>query len=230
MIVADLEDEPETRARFLREATVTANLEHANIVRVVDAGEDAGRLFIAMELLSGLPLRTYLRAHPALPTSDRLNLIRGLCAGLQIAHHHQVVHRDVNPGNLFITDNGTLKILDFGLARLHTSTLTANGQVVGTLDFMAPEQAQGQKADHRADIFSAAAVSSLVLTGHSPFARGDIGSTMNALLNEPPDFGTLRPSEAIVRVLEHGLAKHPEARYQSITELGDALADAAARR
>ena len=69
-----------------------------------------------------------------------------------------------------------------------------------------------------------------MLTGHSPFARGDIGSTMNALLNEPPDFGTLRPSDAIVRVLEHGLAKHPEARYQSITEFGDALADAAIGR
>lgn len=225
MIVSDLQDEPETRARFVREASVTAGFAHPNIVRLLDAGEDNGRPYIAMELLSGLRLREHLQRHPDLPLAARLALIRGLCAGLQAAHDRQVVHRDVTPGNLFVTTDGVLKILDFGLARLHASTLTANGQVVGTLDFMAPEQAQGLKADHRADIFSAAAVSALMLTGRSPFARGNIAATMEALLNQPPDLGTGEIAAPIARVLEQGLAKSPDGRYPSVTAFGDALAN-----
>lgn len=227
MIAADLEDEPETRARFLREAAVTADLQHPNVVRVIEAGEESGRLYIAMELLEGASLRQHLRLSPDLPLEARLRLIQGLCAGLQVAHDRQVVHRDIAPGNLFVTGDGTLKILDFGLARLHSSTLTASGQIVGTLGFMAPEQARGDRVDHRTDLFSAAAVSAFILTGCEPFARGNIASTMEALLNEPPALGDNRVTPAVRMVIERGVAKSPAERYGSMNEFGEALMNAA---
>lgn len=222
MIVADLEDERETRERFLREATVTASLAHPNIVRVLDVGDDRGRPFIAMERLTGCRLDEYLRRIPARALAETLALMIALCDGLQAAHDRDIVHRDIKPGNLFVTDGGILKILDFGLARLQASTLTASGQIVGTPDFMAPEQAEGHRADHRADIFSAAAVSYLMIAGHSPFARSNLRETLNALLN-----GTPAPFEApdpLKRVLLKGMARRPDDRYQSAAAMRHDLA------
>ena len=220
MIVADLEDEKETRERFYREAKVTAQLFHPNIVTVLDVGEDQGHPYIVMELLDGWPLGEYLSGETSRPLATNLDLIRQLYAGLQAAHACDVVHRDIKPSNLFVQRNGSLKILDFGLARLHASTLTAMGQIVGTPDFMSPEQAGGEKVDARSDIFSAAAVSYLILTGRPPFTGPDLRRTLDALLGEDPAPMTDAEAPASVReVLNKGLAKDPARRYQNSAEM-----------
>lgn len=220
LIAADLQDEPETRERFFREATVTAGLQHPSVVKVIEAGEDGGRPFIAMELLDGLPLGAYLRTEAARPLAMKLSLMIQLCSGLQAAHAQGIVHRDIKPSNLFVAPDGCLKILDFGLARLQTSTLTASGQIVGTPDFMSPEQAAGRQVDARSDIFSAAAVGYLILTGRSPFALADLRKTLHALLNEdaPPMTEAEAPA-ALSRVLYKALAKDPDGRYQSCSAM-----------
>jgi eukaryotic-like serine/threonine-protein kinase len=223
MIVADLEDEPETRERFYREAKVTAQLRHPNIVAVLHVGEDRGHPFIVMELLDGWALGDYLNRDPARPLAVKIDLIAQLCAGLQAAHDHGVVHRDIKPSNLFVQRDGVLKILDFGLARLQASTLTASGQIVGTPDFMSPEQAIGQQVDARSDIFSASAVAYLILTGRAPFTGPHLRRTLDALLNEDPPPPTEAEAPAPLRaVLSRGLAKDPALRYQSCADmLGD---------
>jgi eukaryotic-like serine/threonine-protein kinase len=220
MIVADLEDEKETRERFYREAKVTSQLLHPNIVTMLDVGEDQGHPYIVMELLDGWPLGEYLSREPSRPLATNLDLIKQLCAGLQAAHEHGVVHRDIKPSNLFVQRDGGLKILDFGLARLHASTLTAMGQIVGTPDFMSPEQAAGEKVDARSDIFSAAAVGYLILTGRPPFSGPDLRRTLNALLFEDAAPMTDAEAPAPLRdVLTKGLAKDPARRYQSSAEM-----------
>jgi eukaryotic-like serine/threonine-protein kinase len=224
-LALDHKDEPETRERFLREARVTADLRHRHIVSVLDMGEAEGRPFIAMELLAGQPLGEYLRGGGAASLDAKLDLMEQLCLGLQAAHDRGVVHRDVKPGNLFVTTDGCLKILDFGLARLQTSTLTANGQIVGTPDFMSPEQALGRRVDHRSDVFSAAAVSYYTVTGRAPFTGRNLRQTLNALIEEPPAPIVDRAiPRRLSRMLVKGLAKAPEQRYE---RCADMLADLA---
>lgn len=220
VLAADLEDEPETRERFYREARIMTQLTHANIVRVLDVGEDHGKPFIAMELLIGLSLGEYLRAHPALSVASRVNLIVQLYAGLEAAHAQGAVHRDVKPGNIIVQHDGCLKILDFGLARLQASTLTASGVVVGSPGYMSPEQAEGLRVDRRSDIFSAAAVGYLILSGRAPFEAKTLPMALHAVMHQAP----LRLSAAeapgdLARVLARALEKSPDARYQTCAEV-----------
>ena len=220
VLAADLQDEPETRERFYREARILTELTHPNIVRVLDIGEEQGRPFIAMELLDGLGLADHLRAHPDLPLSRRIDLIEQLYAGLDAAHAQGTVHRDVKPANLIVQADGRLKIFDFGLARLHESTLTANGAVVGSPGYMSPEQVEGRRVDQRSDIFSAAAVGYLILSGRAPFEARNLPLVLDAVLNEAP--AALSNAEApapLAHVLLKALEKLPEARYQSCAEL-----------
>lgn len=223
VLATDLEDEPETRERFYREASIMTRLSHPNIVQVLEVGDDQGRPFIAMELLQGLPLADHLRAHPDLTLRDRLALIVQLYAGLEAAHALGAVHRDIKPRNIFVLADGRLKILDFGLARLTSSTLTASGVVVGSPGYMSPEQAEGRRVDQRSDIFSAAAVAYRILAGRAPFEAKTLPLVLDAILNEPPP--PLTPEQApdlLVRVLWKALEKSPEARYQAAADvLGD---------
>ncbi len=220
MIATDLQDEPETRERFLREAQVTAGLQHPNIVKVLEVGQASGCPFIAMELLDGVPLPAHLNTNRGAPLTAKVGLMLQLCDGLQAAHDRGIVHRDIKPSNLFVERDGTLKILDFGLARLQASTLTASGQIVGTPDFMSPEQAAGRQVDARSDVFSAAAVSYLILTGRSPFASNDLRKTLNALLNEDPaPIAGFEAPAALSRVLYKSLAKDPRHRHQRCSTL-----------
>jgi serine/threonine protein kinase len=220
VLARDLEDEPETRERFYREAQIMAQLAHPNIVRVLDVGEDHGKPFIAMELLEGLPLADYLRANPALPLTARVDLMLQLYSGLEAAHAQGAVHRDVKPGNLIIQSDGLLKILDFGLARLKSSTLTASGVVVGSPGYMSPEQARGLRVDQRSDIFSAAAVGYLILTGRAPFEAKSLPLALDAILNDAPAaLSTAEAPELLARVLLKALEKSPDARYQSCAEI-----------
>ena len=168
-----------------------------------------------MELLRGRSLRDYLRLEAPPTLAARLDLIVQLYEGLAAAHEQGVVHRDIKPSNLFVQDDGGLKILDFGLARLQTSTLTASGQIVGTPDFMSPEQAEGQRVDARSDIFSAAAVSYLILSGRSPFARRNLPQTLIALVqaDAEPLNGNEAPAE-LQAIVAKGLSRSVNDRYQ----------------
>jgi len=223
VIASDLEDEPETRERFYREARITAQLRHPNIVQVLEVGQDQGRPFIAMELLEGLSLDEHLRNRPDLSLEARLDLIIQLCTGLEVAHAEGVVHRDVKPTNIMVQSDGRLKILDFGLARLHTSTLTANGAVVGSSGYMSPEQAEGRRVDERSDIFSAAAVGYLILSGRAPFGARNLPLALHAILHEAPaPLASSEAPEPLARVLFKALEKSPHVRYQTC---GTFLAD-----
>jgi eukaryotic-like serine/threonine-protein kinase len=219
-IAAEMLDEPETRERFHREARITAGLRHPNIVSVLDVGEDAGRPYIVMELLKGLALGDYLQANAPLDLRALLDLITQLYQGLQAAHAHTAVHRDVKPSNCFVQDDGVLKIVDFGLARMHSSTLTGSGTVVGTPAYMSPEQAEGRQVDERSDIFSAAAVGYFMLTGRAPFTAPDLPRTLLALLSDEPAPITETPvPEELRRVLSRAFAKSPDDRYQHCAEV-----------
>ena len=220
VLATDMAEEPETRERFYREARITSQLIHRNIVTLLDVGEDSGRPFLVMERLHGKPLDVYLRDHADIPLETKVELITQLFQGLQAAHARDIVHRDIKPGNLFVQQDGVLKILDFGLARLHASTLTASGMVVGTPGFMSPEQAEGLRVDARSDIFSASSVCYLILTGRAPFSAPDLPRTLQALLHEdPPEIAAGSMPSSLVRFLLKGLAKDLSRRYQSCSEI-----------
>ncbi len=220
VMMADLEEEPETRERFYREARITGQLLHRNIVTVFDLGDDHGRPYIVMELLSGVGLAEYLRRPEAQPIDAKIDLMMQICDGLRMAHRRGVIHRDVKPSNVFIQVDGSLKLLDFGVARLATSNLTASGFLVGTPDYMSPEQAEGRQVDARSDVFSAAGVFYYMLSGRAPFASPDLPRVLHGVLHDdPPPLGDHEAPEALRRVLQKALAKQPDARYQSCDEM-----------
>lgn len=220
LMLAAFEEDNELRERFYREARVTGQLAHRNIVTIFDLGEHSGRPFIVMELLEGLPLNEYLRTE-AVPSLDtKLDLMIQVCDGLQNAHQAGIVHRDIKPSNLFVVHDGTLKVLDFGVARLSASNLTAAGMLLGTPEYMSPEQARGQKMDARADVFSAAGVFYFMLAGRPPFGTRDLRAVLHAIINEePPALTDDQAPEALRQVLAKGLAKNSQRRYQRCADM-----------
>ncbi|MBI4822332.1 MAG: serine/threonine protein kinase [Deltaproteobacteria bacterium] len=172
--------------RFLREAQILKSLEHPDIVRVYDFGRDQQRAWFSMELLSGTELTNVIH-DPDLSLVDRLVILIRSARALQHAHEAKVIHRDIKPSNIFVTSEGGVRVLDFGVARLPTSTLTATGFVVGTPRYMAPEQSQGDKADARADVFSLGIVAYELLSGSPPWnVNGlDAMQTMVAIASAP---------------------------------------------
>jgi serine/threonine protein kinase len=220
LLLGDLEEEPEIRERFLREARITGQLAHRNVVTLYDLGEEHGRMFIVMELLNGLPLTEFLQTPAGRTLDGKLDVMIQVCAGLQSAHSRGVIHRDVKPSNLFILHDGTVKILDFGVARLASSNLTASGFLIGTPEYMSPEQTQGRTVDQRSDIFSAGAVFYFMLTGRSAFASKDLRQMLNAIINEQPTPLTDADApEAVRRIVMKALAKSPAERYQHCADL-----------
>lgn len=216
VVVGDLEGDAETRARFFREADAIATLSHRNVVSVLESGEERGRLYIAMELLRGGTLTECLKRSPALDFESRLDVMLQVGHGLIAAHNHGVYHRDIKPANLFVCDDGSVKILDFGVARLAGSSMTITGYILGTPDFMSPEQARGGDVDDRSDIFSAAAVFYLMLTGRKPFAAPDLPAVLHNVLRVDPL--PIRESEApaaLATVIEKALSKDAARRQQS---------------
>jgi serine/threonine-protein kinase len=223
VMMTDLEGEPDIRARFMREAQVSAKLAHRNIVTIFDIGEDNGRLFIVMELLRGDTLDRTLKQR-AFSIEEKVDLTLEVCEGLAVASAAGVCHRDVKPGNLFVQNDGGLKILDFGIARLASSSMTASGFIVGTPDYMSPEQARGTPVDERSDIFSVGAVLYLMLTGRKPFVAPDLPAVLHKVVSEePPPIDTKDAPAALARIVFKALAKDQNARYQSFPELSAEL-------
>ena len=224
VMMTDLEAEPDIRARFMREAQVSASLAHRNIVTIYDIGEDNGRLFIVMELLRGQTLDKCLKQR-VLSIEEKIDLTLEVCEGLAAASAAGVCHRDVKPANLFLQEEGGLKILDFGIARLASSSMTASGFIVGTPDYMSPEQARGSAVDERSDIFSVGAVLYVMLSGSKPFVAPDLPAVLSKVVSEdPPPFDPEIVPAGLSRAVFKALAKDPGKRYQSFAEFSADLA------
>ncbi len=218
VMMTDLEAEPDIRARFMREAQVCATLAHRNIVTVFDIDEDNGRLFIVMELLRGLTLDKCLKQR-TLSIEEKVDLTLEVCEGLAVSSAAGVCHRDVKPGNLFLQADGGVKILDFGIARLASSSMTASGFIVGTPDYMSPEQARGVAIDQRSDIFSVGAVLYFMLAGRKPFAAPDLPAVLHKVLSEdPPPLYPAAAPPGLARIVAKALAKDPNDRFQDFPE------------
>jgi len=236
-------DQPERLHRFETEARTLAALEHPNILAVYDFGVAEGHPYIVSELLAGQTLRERLR-HGDLSVAKALELIAQSARGLAAAHAKGIIHRDLKPENLFVTPDGRVKILDFGLARLRDehepdaappvvpseaitlSRTTRTGQLLGTPGYLSPEQLQGERADHRADIFGLGVVLYEALAGRAPFRRDSAAETMAAIVRDdpPPLNGQGRRVPPVVEsVVRRCLEKRPEERFQSAHDLALAL-------
>jgi eukaryotic-like serine/threonine-protein kinase len=210
--------------RFRREARAGAQLHHRNIVTVYDLGEaEGGVTYIAMELLDGIDLRAAVKKQVPFPVARKIEMVAEVCEGLGHAHSKGIVHRDIKPSNLFLHLNSHIKILDFGIARLATSVLTRTGRILGTPNYMAPEQITGEKCDSRSDLFSAAIVSFEFLAGAHPFQapfipRRIVNDEPERLRDINPDFPP-ELDEALLRAM----ARDPDDRFQTGEEFGEAL-------
>jgi serine/threonine protein kinase len=162
-------DDEAARERFAREARATGGLRHPNIVTVFDVGEHDKRPFIAMEYVPGETLAQLLRRRAPLSINERLAILEDLCAGLHFAHSAGIVHRDIKPANVMLDVSGTLKILDFGLARASDSGITKSGDQLGTLNYMSPEQVVGGHLDHRSDVYAVGAVAYELMSRRKAF-------------------------------------------------------------
>jgi serine/threonine-protein kinase len=209
--------------RFRREAQAAASLSHPNIVAVYDWGEDAGTYFIVMELVTGTSLATALRAEKTMPAVRAAQIAAQVANGLAYAHRHGVVHRDIKPGNVLITDDHQVKVTDFGIAQAVSTEegLTMAGSVMGTAAYFSPEQAEGALVDGRSDIYSLGVVLFEALAGRPPFV-GDspVAVASMHVRNAPPELRDLNPAvpEAIAAVTMRALQKSPADRYQTAEE------------
>jgi serine/threonine-protein kinase len=213
-------------ARFRNEARAAGRLHHPNIIGVYEYGEDADVAYIAMEYVDGIGLREYLNRKARFELGQVLAILTQLLLALEFAHAQGVVHRDIKPANLILTSAGTLKVADFGIARVDQSNLTMTGMVMGTPSYMAPEQCQGLPSDHRADLFSAGAVLYELLTGAKPFA-GTIEAISYKICHEnprpPSEISPLALPPSIDGVVATALAKRPEDRFQHASAFQFAL-------
>ena len=220
MLVSDIDVSEETRERFFREARSAGQLAHRNIITIYDFGEEAGRAYIVMELLNGESLTTVLSRPERLPLEQQVEIMARVAEGLAFAHARGIVHRDVKPANLFLTTEGAIKVLDFGVARIASSKLTRSGLIVGTPDYMSPEQVMGKVVDQRSDVFSAGAVFYQLLSGRKPFASKNLPTTLNKVMGEnpPPLTETEAPAELAAIVMK-ALEKDPAKRYQRMVDM-----------
>jgi len=218
-------DEPSTKAvqeRFFREAESAGNLNHPNIIKIYDAGEDNGVSYIAMEFLEGEDLKKYTDSEHLLPLNFVMDYANKIALALDYAHQQGVIHRDIKPANIMLLKDGTLRITDFGIARIAASSKTATGTVLGTPSYMSPEQLAGKKVDGRSDLFSFGVMLYELLCGRKPFEGDSIATLMFKIANEkqpaPTDY---KPSllPCLVAVLDKCLDKNPDMRYQRGSEI-----------
>jgi eukaryotic-like serine/threonine-protein kinase len=216
--------------RFQREARAAAGLNHPNIVTIHEFGDDGGVLYIAMELLKGTDLRDAIDTDSLRSLDEKLAVMDAVLSGLDYAHARDVIHRDIKPANIHLGPGGLVKIMDFGLARDKYSDLTQDGIVVGTPNYMSPEQALGERVDARSDLFSTGAVLYELLTGHKPFEADSTPSVLFQVVHrEAPSVRRWTPGvpEPIVAVVERALIKDRARRFESAAQMRQALLEAA---
>lgn len=217
--------DPALLARFRSEAGTTGNLRHQNIITVYDYGEHAGQPFLVMELLEGRSLQEVIRDGPPLSLFEKVNVLLQVAEGLRFAHDRGVVHRDVKPSNVMLLNDGGAKILDFGIARFLDASRTRHttpGFMLGTIEYMAPDQLQGVDADQLTDIFSFGVICYELLSGHQPF-RADTASRIIYLLAtaDPAPLCQVVPGcpETLQNIVRTAIAKDRSQRYQNVQEL-----------
>jgi serine/threonine protein kinase len=226
--------EPLFRERFLRESRLAAAVEHPNVLPVYEAGEDDGLLFIAMRFVDGFDLGAVLSRVGPLERADAVRIIAQIGGALDAAHQAGLVHRDVKPANILMTDDLQHAYLtDFGIARAAdgAGSLTAAGMFVGTPDYAAPEQIADAVIDGRADVYALGCILFHALTGRPPFGRSGVLATLNAHVNDPPPrVSALVPDlSAFDSVIQHALEKQPDARTPTGARLAAEAAEAVAR-
>ncbi len=217
-----LTSETELRTRFEREFEAARRLDHPNIVRVLDSGHDRERLFIALEFVEGTDLDVVMDDPARLSLEWKLDLLRQLIDGLSHAHGLGVVHRDVKPANLRITPEGVLKIMDFGMARLRSSTLTRRGQLLGSAHYIAPEQLEGGPVDARADMFAVGLVAYELLSHRRPFESDSLPAYMARVTREPVDPAPLPQtvySPGLETLVLKALERKPDDRFDDLDEM-----------
>ncbi len=234
MLHPEFTRQPEVLSRFQREAEAAASIHSPYVVDVYDVDRTVdGRPFMVGELLHGKELAEYLFEVGKMATGPAVHIVRQICKALASAHAQGVVHRDMKPENVFLTGDPAspvAKVIDFGISKHGDkpgTALTKTGMIMGTPSYMAPEQARGERVDHRADIYATGAILYCALTGQRPFDRGDPTATLTAVLTQdPPRPRSLEPSipEPLEMVIQRAMAKKPEDRYASMADLDADLA------
>lgn len=213
------EDLADVRERFMREARAARQLQHPDILQVVDAGQDGSDAWLALEYVLGRDLSLFTKPGQLLPAREVVQLGARLARALDYAHSQGVIHRDIKPANVMLDRvNGGLKLMDFGIARVGDGSRTRTGLVLGTPSFMSPEQLAGLTVDGRSDLYSLGVLLYQLLTGVLPHQSDSMARLMQQIATEPaPDVRTHRPSlpEALALVLAVALEKRPELRYPS---------------
>jgi len=216
----------EYKARFQREAMAAGILAHPNIITVYDFGEDNGILYLAMEFLEGKSLERIVQEQAVLPIETILPIYDQICGALDHAHRNKIVHRDIKPANIMILQNGLVKVTDFGIAKMMAMGMTQAGQILGTPNYMSPEQVKGRQIDGRSDIFSLGVILYELVTGEKPFGGQNITTVIYKIINENP----IPPREldasihgGLSYVISKALAKNVDERYQTCRELAEDL-------
>jgi len=226
-------DDDELRERFAREARSVARLRHPNIVMIYDVGDHEGQPFIAMEFIQGQTLSEVIRQRTMLPTLRKVELMAELCDGLGFAHKSGVIHRDIKPANVMVDHEGLLKILDFGIARLAESAgMTQAGMLIGTLNYMSPEQVTGQPVDSRSDIFAVGALFYELLAYRQAFPGGLETGILHKIISgqpEPLDKIARNLDEDVIRIVDRCIEKEPGKRYQDLASMRKDLMTVRAR-
>jgi serine/threonine protein kinase len=226
----EISDQPDQLERFSREARTVAQLSHPNVVAVIDAGEDGGHPYIVFEYVQGETLKDRIERLGRLPLDEASAYAIEVGRGLAAAHARRMVHRDVKPQNVLIDAEGRAKVTDFGIAReLESDGLTATGRVLGTTDYVSPEQAMGHNVDARSDIYSLGVVLFEMLTGRPPFsAETLVGVAMKHVNEDMPDVQVRRPevSSALAAVVDRSTVKDPSGRYPDMASMLDDLESA----
>jgi tRNA A-37 threonylcarbamoyl transferase component Bud32 len=214
------------KARFFREAESTGRMSHPNIVTIYDAGEEQHLGFIAMELLEGTPLKQYARQPNLLPSKEVLRILATVADALDYAHQQGVVHRDIKPANIMITKDQTVKVMDFGIAKMASSSKTQTDIVLGTPTYMSPEQIAGKKVDGRSDIFSLGIVLFELLAGQPPFTADNLSALLFTITQNPhPDIHSFRKDlpPMVQEILDRALQKELPQRYRRAGEFAQDL-------
>lgn len=226
----EMSEQADQLERFRQEARAVAKLSHPNVVAVIDAGEDGGHPYIVFEYVEGETLKQLIGRVGALDPQEALAYAIEIARGLTVAHSRNMVHRDVKPQNVLIDSEGRAKLTDFGISRqLEQDGMTATGRVLGTTDYVAPEQAMGHAVDPRSDLYSLGVVLYEMLIGQVPFhADSQVGVAMKHVNEDLPDVQQRRPeiSAAAALVVERATAKDPSRRYQEVGETIDDLSTA----
>jgi eukaryotic-like serine/threonine-protein kinase len=216
VMAGDFSTDESARSRFFREARASARLQHRNIVTIFEFAEDTGTPYIAMEFLRGQSLSQRLGSQPPLSLTQKLDIVTQLLTGLHYAHEQGIVHRDVKPANVWLLDDGTVKLLDFGIAKIAASTMTSAGSVLGSAFYMAPEQVAGREVDGRADVFAAGVVLYELLSQHRPFEAETPTAVMMKIVSEDPQplskFCPDLPPALIAAVMK-ALQREPPRRF-----------------